>query len=81
MRITFATWLTPEQHQIEGVGISIDEVIPPDPDPAAAAGIADRQLLTAVETLIGGVSEVLDGTPAASASPVSGSPESTPVSR
>jgi len=52
VRITFATWLTPDRQQIEGVGVAIDRAIPADPDPAAAAGVADTQLITAT-TLTG----------------------------
>ena len=47
VRITFATWLTPERHQIEGVGVTIDREIPADLDPDAAAGVADTQLIAA----------------------------------
>ena len=47
VRITFATWLTPDRHEIEGVGVTIDQAISPDADPAAAAGVADTQLIAA----------------------------------
>ncbi len=70
VRITFATWLTPGQHRIEGTGIGIDRVIAPDADTDATAGVSDSQLIAAVE-LIGPT-----GTPSAD-----GSPAATPVDR
>lgn len=77
VRITFATWLTPTQHQIEGTGIAVDVAIPPDPDPAASAGVADSQLIAAVELATGG-SAVASRRPVASPSPVPATPVATP---
>lgn len=72
VRITFATWLTPKQLQIEGVGIAIDLAIPPDPDLDAAAGVADSQLLAAAGAMLSG------GEPGVAGSPVA-SPLATPI--
>ena len=68
VRITFATWLTPSQHEIEGTGIPIDVIIPADPGEAAVAGVADSQLLAAINELSTGVQAA--ATPGSVASPV-----------
>jgi len=83
VRITFATWLTPERNQIEGVGVKIDQLIPPDSDPAAAAGVTDTQLIAA--TTLTGSSVVVtspQATPVASpmrTAVISATPVATPA--
>ena len=80
VRITFATWLTPSQHVIEGTGIPIDLAIPADPGEAAVAGVADSQLLAAVDELARGAEAAATPVPVSSpvATPV-GSPVTTPT--
>ena len=75
VRITFATWLTPDRRRIEGDGIALDEAIPADPSPDAAAGVSDRQLLTAAAGLV----TAGPATPAASPTGREASPAASPV--
>ena len=78
VRITFATWLTPKLHEIEGVGIGIDVGIPADPDADTSAGVADSQLMSAVSYVsasgFGG-----SASPVASPFANHGTPVATPV--
>jgi carboxyl-terminal processing protease len=69
-RVTFAEWLTPDQHRIQGEGIVPDVVVSLDP---AVSG--DTQIDRAAE-LLTGLPAVATGPPAAS--PVA-SPVATPV--
>jgi carboxyl-terminal processing protease len=62
-RITFAEWLTPQQHRIQGEGITPDVVVTMD----GATADVDPQLERAVQVLTGATSS---GTPVAS--PVAG---------
>jgi carboxyl-terminal processing protease len=66
VRITFATWLTPDRHLIEGVGIALDQAVAADPEASAAAGVTDRQLMAAVDLVKLDDSLPVQASPAAS---------------